>query len=404
MSSIDIYAILASKPHNTHYLKRYWKFIQYCVRFNTQLDQNSYFEGHHICPKAKDLFSHLKSERWNFVELTAEQHIVAHIILWKAYGGSQALALECMLGQFNSSTNDKLSNRKIPGKLQRRYLAKARREAASYRGQNRKGFSVYKDSDNNRYFLHYSDSRIKELNLVGNNMGYSHSEEGKLRMSGDRVMTLYKDGRPEQVAKLKVRDNGYQEEYDRLISEGWTLDLSDDYRAEAESNRIETVKAVMESSIGYYYPDGTLYGRIKHDDPAIKTLGLVHLRSEKQMLQARGNARKNAKDPNVQAKKSRAIQRLSWFYDPITLEKGRFETQPEGWLHGRSGTITNNGATTWNDGVINSMIKPGEEVKPHWVQGMAPQKKRTYDFSNGAERITLIAGVKPPDGYVRVLK
>jgi hypothetical protein len=403
MPSIDIYAILASKPHNTHYLKRYWKFIQSCDKLNRTLSESVYTEKHHICPKANDLFPEYASfveHPWNRILLTSRQHVIAHLILWKSYGKSQTIAFKYFFLQNSKLGDSYLPYREIPTCIESRYAAKVREECR----KDREGFTTYKDSDNNRYFLHHSDPLIKELNLVGNNMGYSHSEEGKLRMSGDRVTTLYKDGRPEQVVKIKVRDSGYQEEYDRLISEGWTLDLSDEYRAEVESNRIETVKAVMESSIGYYYPDGTLYGRIKHDDPAIKPLGLVHLRSEKQMLQVRGNARKNAKDPNVQAKKSRAIQRLSWFYDPITLEKGRFETRPEGWLPGRSGTITNNGTTTWNDGVNNYMVKPGEEIEPHWSRGMAPQKKRTYDFSNGVERITLIAGVKPPDGYVRVSK
>lgn len=82
MTSTDIYAILESKPHNPHYLKRYWKFIQSCDTIA------GYSEKHHICPKAKDLFpeyASFKEHAWNGIRLTARQHFIAHWMLWKAY-------------------------------------------------------------------------------------------------------------------------------------------------------------------------------------------------------------------------------------------------------------------------------------------------------------------------------
>ena len=51
---MDIYSILASKPHNPHYLNRYITFITECQLKN--LNYNGYTEKHHICPKAKDMF------------------------------------------------------------------------------------------------------------------------------------------------------------------------------------------------------------------------------------------------------------------------------------------------------------------------------------------------------------
>lgn len=99
MTSIDIYTILSSKPHNPHYLKRYHRFIKYCLNSNPVLSNDTYTEIHHICPKAKDLFpeyTNLKTYSWNSIKLTARQHIVAHVILWKCYGGSQSRALECI--------------------------------------------------------------------------------------------------------------------------------------------------------------------------------------------------------------------------------------------------------------------------------------------------------------------
>lgn len=106
---MNIYAILASKPHNLHYLKRYHKFIISCQHYNqthkivprSRLHPGgTYMERHHICPKAPDLFpeyASFKLHPWNAIYLTARQHFVAHLILWKVFGGSQTFALKAMM-------------------------------------------------------------------------------------------------------------------------------------------------------------------------------------------------------------------------------------------------------------------------------------------------------------------
>ena len=74
MTSKDIYSILSSKPHNQHYLNRYWKFIQ---AFQHQIEIKSDTEKHHICPKSDDLFPEYKSLKkytWNAIHLTKRQH------------------------------------------------------------------------------------------------------------------------------------------------------------------------------------------------------------------------------------------------------------------------------------------------------------------------------------------
>ena len=83
---MDIYAILASKPHNPHYLKRYVDFIEGCQKVNEGFE--GYTEKHHICPKAKDMFPEYASFKlfpWNCAILTARQHLIAHLILVKVY-------------------------------------------------------------------------------------------------------------------------------------------------------------------------------------------------------------------------------------------------------------------------------------------------------------------------------
>lgn len=83
--SMTIYEILSAKPHNSHYLMRYYKFILYCKEKNVN---TRHLESHHICPKAKDLFpeySSFSKNKWNKIKLTPRQHYIAHWMLYKAY-------------------------------------------------------------------------------------------------------------------------------------------------------------------------------------------------------------------------------------------------------------------------------------------------------------------------------
>lgn len=118
MTNIDIYALAASKPHNPHYLARYWKFIQECRNNNLLLEGIK--EKHHILPKAKDLFPEYKSfssNPWNKVLLTPRQHFIAHWILWKAFSGTMAYAFLSMSGiRCGEKTSERISS-KIYAKL-----------------------------------------------------------------------------------------------------------------------------------------------------------------------------------------------------------------------------------------------------------------------------------------------
>lgn len=93
--------ILFTKPHNQHYLNRYVKYIRILYKVNNNLEK---CERHHICPKAKDLFpeyKNLKDNPWNEIKLTYKQHYIAHLILSRAYGGSQSFALFSMIRKSN---------------------------------------------------------------------------------------------------------------------------------------------------------------------------------------------------------------------------------------------------------------------------------------------------------------
>jgi hypothetical protein len=81
---MDIYTILASKPHNPHHLNRYITFIHKCQLKNRGFE--GYMEKHHICPKSLyPSYKCLIENSWNKALLTPRQHFIAHIILWKVY-------------------------------------------------------------------------------------------------------------------------------------------------------------------------------------------------------------------------------------------------------------------------------------------------------------------------------
>lgn len=90
---MDIYSVLRTKPHSERHLARYIRFIK------SRIPNLGPLEKHHICPKADDLFPEFKNlieHSWNGIELTPREHYIAHLLLWKTYGGSQAYAIRFM--------------------------------------------------------------------------------------------------------------------------------------------------------------------------------------------------------------------------------------------------------------------------------------------------------------------
>jgi hypothetical protein len=183
--------VLKSKPHNPHYLNRYVKFIQNCIKHNNYDNESIKYEDHHICPKADDLFPEYKNLNvysWNKAKLTTRQHIISHVILWKAYPSfsSQMIALEYMIVEFPE-------NRSIPTAISIRYAEKIKQEYKDWR----KGRSTYADENGNRFFLHRDDPIIKEHNLISFKTGQKQSQETidmiseTKRKSPNRTIKMY---------------------------------------------------------------------------------------------------------------------------------------------------------------------------------------------------------------------
>jgi len=78
---MNIYQELTSIRHNSRYLERYIKFIEFCKL--QHIDATRYVEKHHILPKS--MFKQHAKSLENIVKLTPRQHFIAHMLLWKTY-------------------------------------------------------------------------------------------------------------------------------------------------------------------------------------------------------------------------------------------------------------------------------------------------------------------------------
>lgn len=187
---MDIYALLSSKPHNKHYLKKYITYIERCQQKNVGIV--GYVEKHHICPKANDMFPEYKSfteNPWNCVILTARQHFIAHMMLWKVYeNSSMTLAFGIM------SNCRTIKNSRIYQNIRRNYtklVSEQMKNTVTIRTENgtckriskeefdkndkiigsTSGMTYAVDSKGNRYRVTTGDPRFSTGELRGNNAG-----------------------------------------------------------------------------------------------------------------------------------------------------------------------------------------------------------------------------------------
>lgn len=338
MNTDQIYDILISKPHNPHYLKRYFRFIFLC-----KVGETEYSELHHICPKAKDLFpefSDLKIHIWNVIKLSARQHIIAHILLWKAYGGSQALAVNSFFTN-NANTNPKsMYNRKIPTSIGIRYHAKLREDFRKYQY----GKSNYKDINGKRYFIETNSPLIDELSLVNVNTGLVPTER---MIAGNSK-----------------------------ISEFWT------------------------GRMRYMTRVGVYHGAYLKDDPIIQQLDLIPLRTQAQVDQnaARTILASEARTgTNIY---TNGVEEMFCNEPPDeTWYLGRKPRSDEWELKRKEATAAVfKNSTVYNDGIKHYYIQEGDYIDPSWTKGMKPQKERKFTFTDGITTIKCTTANKP-DGF-----
>lgn len=196
---MDIYTILSSKPHNIHYLNRYISFIQQCQLKNDRYE--GYIEKHHICPKAKDMFPEyacFKKYSWNCANLTARQHFIAHMILWKVYNNESMTRAFLMMSNYNIIRNSKIYKniREEYAKLVSKQMKKTvtiRKEDGTclriskiefdendgIRGAT-KGMTYGVDNSGNGFYVRKDDPRFATGELKGNNANTITINNGKI--------------------------------------------------------------------------------------------------------------------------------------------------------------------------------------------------------------------------------
>lgn len=372
----QIIEILKSKQHNLHYLNRYIKFIDSCKIKNNDLPLETYFETHHILPKSKELFyeyKDLRQHKWNSIKLTARQHIIAHIILWKVYGGTQLLSVQMMLGDFTSN-NMKMIGRTIPEAIKVRYWSSLKKE--------RQGKGIYKDSNSNKFLLHKDDPKIQELGLVGNISGYKFSDETKQIMSfRKKHLKLYFLN---FETSIKIDDPNFYNNLYEYESQGWTTEKTE-YDKEycnniAWVNRKKVHKdnsKRLKGKMRYTDQSGVFVGWFYKDDPEINQQNLK--------VQWTENNKNQIKE---RLKKATEAKMGSKTYNNGMEEIKRKEHPGEGWTPGRlprseehyqnqSNSIrkVRQGKIVYNDGVKNFYIDPKTIPESHWIKGMKPRVK-----------------------------
>ena len=187
MTSTDIYRVLSSVPHNSHYLFRYIKIVN---RLKTQqIDNLVYTELHHICPKASDLFPNVKNLQenpWNALEVTPRQHFLLHWLLWKCFGKSQTNAFFWM---------NHCDNRGLRGTI---------------RKLSGRSYEVLKQNQNSNMKLWHAneipdDKRLRSKRISEAKSGILFSEEHKRQLS---IAQTGLKRTPEHLAAISKANTG----------------------------------------------------------------------------------------------------------------------------------------------------------------------------------------------------
>lgn len=379
MSSLDIYALALPKVKNAHYFSRYIKFILGCIEKN-KTRELKFFDKHHILPKACELFPEYKNFNlypWNCVKLTFREHIIAHVMLWKIFGGSQIGSLMLLLNE----TPQWKANRKVPSSLLIRYYDTIKTEHR----ESMFGKCFYFDDEKNCYQLRPDDPLISELNLVHVNSGSNHYNNGKIEKKfmedpgGDWVLgRLY-----------TFTDKGLDNLSRRFVNSKFWNDGIRNYNIPANQTpephwipgRIYdevTIEAIRKNNTKLFtgskmYNDGIKTYKIR--DNEIPDQNWILGRVKNDFISE--NIRRNNKE-NFTGKK---------MYNNGIIQKMFKENPGDGWIPGRLSPINVSeenlksmkekliGSKRYNDGVMNYTVLVGQEPESHWVPGIIRKKK-----------------------------
>lgn len=171
--------IALPEPRDARALKRYASLIE-----SVTPDPIGYTEKHHILPKSMGG----SDNKSNIVSLSARQHFVAHLLLWKAYRTKgMALAYKTMSHRFGIRINS-------------RHYEAVRREASLVSDETKKKLSKAFTGRKRAPFTEETKRRMSEARI-----GMKFSEETRSKMS--------------QSAKLRTKNRKHTEETRSRMSE-----------------------------------------------------------------------------------------------------------------------------------------------------------------------------------------
>lgn len=231
----SLYEILSKKEHNTHYLKRYIRFILSCLSNNSSKDLSGvYFEEHHIAPKSYDLFPEYFSfidNPWNSVKLTGRQHFIAHWMLWKAYGGNQIYAFKAMCnGQKSKYQKGRYS------RINSKTYECLKKENSEYMSSRMAGKAAYKDSNGNIIYCSTKDERVLSGELISLSTGRKFKRKKKSLKSSISIREAKWKTTPVRKKALYFLDIRIEVEYTQhnykfleYIEQGWSTTITPEY-------------------------------------------------------------------------------------------------------------------------------------------------------------------------------
>lgn len=216
---MDYSQILKTKPNIERHLNRYIKIIS-SIKDNKKrkINENSYLEEHHICPKSKDLFpeyKNLKTYDWNKIYVTPKEHYICHLLLYKAYPySSQVKAFKFFLNRENNIKSSRLYEM-----TRLEYIEKMKTDSVWNNQEFREKFNK---EQSQRMFLRWSDEETKKSisKNISNAMRYKlDSDEGyksKMVENAKYISTTYE---AKEKIRYKAVERNSKEEYRKMISD-----------------------------------------------------------------------------------------------------------------------------------------------------------------------------------------
>lgn len=386
---MDIYSILSSKPHSEHHLNRYIKFIKQCQQKN--VDYEGYTEKHHICPKAEDMFSEyacFKNNPWNCAILTARQHFIAHVILWKVYKDAYSVisAVWAMKNKNGMSVNSRM-------------YEKLKLDFSKISSELQKGICTVKNEFGNIVKIHRD-----ELTDFSNLRGLSYGKVTVVDSLGNTMQVdindpKYKNGEliPFMKGKLFVKINGVttiieSESYDpnkHYFHRRGNATVKDKngntFTVDTNDERYKSREVLpIHQNVAYGINDNGEIVKVETGDERFKTGELAgNNRGKFWITNGKQNKMISKKDQipigytigKTQREDSETVKNTIFINDGnITKRIGKEDEIPIGWFIG----IAKNKIKPFRyitDGIVTKKISPEQNLPDGFRYGMASRKK-----------------------------